>query len=537
VAGVVEILHVSKAFTIRHNRTQSLKSSFIGIFDSRYRERRETLWALKDVSLSVAPGETLGLMGRNGSGKSTLLRVIAGIYQPTEGEVRLANGARIGAMIELSVGFHPELTGKENIFLGASIYGLKHKEIETIYPAIVEFSELDSFMDVPVKNYSSGMQARLGFGLTVNLNPDVLLIDEIFAVGDEAFQKKCIEKMNRFRTDGKTIIFVSHDSNRIESFCDRVCLLDRGSLVFVGEPAQGIDEYHKVLTQEIETGSTDRRREPTINAKGLRHRTRSAVPVPAPHILYFLRIPKTASTSFVEIFHQQFAPEEICPANLWHELLRIPPAQLGRYRVFSGHFYAYLDRLIKQPIRCITFLRDPIERSLSHYAHVYNVPDHYFHRRAREQKNFEAFLLDPITNPLIINFQTRALALDLDPVAIASALSQESFDAFALEQILETFMPNSMGDTELLQKAKEKLDHCLFVGVTEYFDLSVTYLARTLNWSAVPNQIHLNSTPERLQQQALDSRTKALLLEQTHLDRELYAYALTRFEREMAQHA
>jgi ABC-2 type transport system ATP-binding protein len=247
VAGLIEVDSVSKVFIIRHNRTQSLKSSFIGLFNSRYRERKEKLWALKDVSLAVNPGETLGLIGRNGSGKSTLLRIIAGIYQPTQGKVRVPDGTRVGAMIELSVGFHPELTGKENIFLGASIYGLSREEIEELYPSVVEFAELESFMDVPIKNYSSGMQARLGFGLTVSLDPDVLLVDEIFAVGDEAFQKKCTEKMRGFRAKGKTIVFVSHSAETIKNFCDRVCLLDRGSVAFEGKPAEGVEEYHKLL--------------------------------------------------------------------------------------------------------------------------------------------------------------------------------------------------------------------------------------------------------------------------------------------------
>lgn len=247
MSGLIEVDSVSKVFTIRHNRTQSLKSSFIGLFNSRYRERKENLWALKDVSLAVNPGETLGLIGRNGSGKSTLLRVIAGIYQPTQGKVRVPDGTRVGAMIELSVGFHAELTGRENIFLGASIYGLSRAEIEELYPAVIEFSELESFMDVPIKNYSSGMQARLGFGLTVSLNPDVLLVDEIFAVGDEAFQKKCIEKMSGFKARQKTILFVSHSPETIKKFCDRVCLLDRGSVVFEGKPPEAVEEYHKLL--------------------------------------------------------------------------------------------------------------------------------------------------------------------------------------------------------------------------------------------------------------------------------------------------
>lgn len=247
MSGPIEISQVSKAFTIRHNRAYTLKSSFVGLFHQRYRERQETLWALRDVSLEIPPARTLGLIGRNGSGKSTLLRIIAGIYQPTSGRVVLPPGTRVGAMIELGVGFHFELTGRENVFLSASMHGLKRQEIEAIYPAVVEFSDLSKFMDVPIKNYSSGMQARLGFGLAVNLSPDVLLVDEIFAVGDEAFQEKCIKRMEEVRAAGKTIVFVSHDPKAIRDFCDGVCLLDRGSLVFSGKPAEALDRYHALV--------------------------------------------------------------------------------------------------------------------------------------------------------------------------------------------------------------------------------------------------------------------------------------------------
>jgi ABC-2 type transport system ATP-binding protein/lipopolysaccharide transport system ATP-binding protein len=246
LATAIEITNVSKAFIIRHNRNNSLKSQVIGIFHKRFREERETLWALREVTFDIRPGEALGLIGRNGSGKSTLLKIIAGIYSPTSGEVRLSN-SRVGTMIELGVGFHPELAGEENIYLGASIYGLSRKEIDKIYLEIVEFSELVSFMDTPVKNYSSGMQARLGFALAVNLNPDILLVDEILAVGDEAFQRKCIARMERFRSAGKTIVFVSHSPEDVKKICDRACVLDLGSVVFLGKTEEAVDRYHALL--------------------------------------------------------------------------------------------------------------------------------------------------------------------------------------------------------------------------------------------------------------------------------------------------
>ena len=247
MSGELQITNVSRVFTIRHNKSNSLKSNFIGIFNPRYREQTETLWAVRNVSFNVSPGEAFGLVGRNGSGKSTLLKIIAGIYLPSEGKVRLPGGARIGTMIELGVGFHPDLTGRENVYLGASIHGLCRKEIQGIYDAVVEFSELENFMDTPIKNYSSGMYARLGFALAVNLNPDVFLIDEVLAVGDEAFQQKCTKQIEAFRAQGKTIIFVSHSAETVKSICARACVLDHGSVVFLGQAQEAIDHYHRML--------------------------------------------------------------------------------------------------------------------------------------------------------------------------------------------------------------------------------------------------------------------------------------------------
>ena len=232
---------------MRYNKSNSLKSKFVGIFHKRYREEVETFWALRDIDFVIEPGETFGIVGRNGSGKSTLLRIIAGIYLPTAGTVILPNGSRIGAMIELGVGFHPELTGRENIFLGASIHGLKRKEIEKLYPAIVDFSELGHFMDTTIKNYSSGMHARLGFALAINLNPHIFIIDEVLAVGDEGFQKKCLDAMSQFKAQGKTIVFVSHDPAMVAGVCDRVCVLEHGEQKFVGKSDATIDAYHKLL--------------------------------------------------------------------------------------------------------------------------------------------------------------------------------------------------------------------------------------------------------------------------------------------------
>lgn len=247
--------------------------------------------------------------------------------------------------------------------------------------------------------------------------------------------------------------------------------------------------------------------------------------------LYFLHLAKTGGTTFTSILDRQFAPHEICPAQLWHELLKIPAGQLSNYRCFRGHFYAYLERLIKRPVQYITFLRDPMERSLSHYADIARWPGHYFYDRVREQGSFLAFLKDPVTSSLLMNYQTRGLALDLDPVAIAATLSPEELDALRLEQILDTMLPRNMSDDELLARAKARLERCLFVGLTEHFEESLAHVARLLRWQAVPENIRLNVSEERPATPDLSPEAKALLFEQTYLDHELYAYARLRFER------
>lgn len=242
----IKMESLSKTFILRRNHSPSLKSQFVGFFHKRYREERETLWALKDISLEIRRGEVFGFIGRNGSGKSTLLKIISGILEPSSGTIQVQLGARIGTMIELGVGFNPDLTGRENVYLNASLYGMSRSEVDDIFPAVVEFSELERFIDTPLRNYSSGMSARLGFSSAIFINPDILLIDEVLSVGDEAFQKKSAEKMSQIHRSGKTILFVSHSAAAMEEYCDRICLLDQGRVLAVGKPSEVLKEYHKM---------------------------------------------------------------------------------------------------------------------------------------------------------------------------------------------------------------------------------------------------------------------------------------------------
>jgi len=241
--AVIVAEQVSKRFDIHHNRAYALKTRLLGMVYKRYRPRIEDFWALRDVSLTIGRGEAVGLVGRNGSGKSTLLKLIAGIHRPTSGRVLVRRGAKIGTMIELGVGFHPELSGRENVYLNASVYGLSRADVDRIYDAVVDYSEIAQFIDEPIKNYSSGMVMRLAFAVAAHLDPEVLLLDEIFAVGDEMFQAKCRQTMTRFIDEGRTVVFVSHSAATVAQVCNRVCVLKDGRKVFDGPTIDGLAVY------------------------------------------------------------------------------------------------------------------------------------------------------------------------------------------------------------------------------------------------------------------------------------------------------
>jgi ABC-type polysaccharide/polyol phosphate transport system ATPase subunit len=247
VTTVIEARGVSKQFLLRHNASVELKVRFLGLLSPRHRQSVEEFWAVKNVSLQIARGEAVALIGRNGSGKSTFLKLIAAIHRPTTGRLLVARGARISSMIELGVGFHPELTGRENVFLNAAIHGLSGQETEAIYRDIVSYSGLEHFIDVPIKNFSSGMYMRLGFAIAANLDPDILLLDEIFAVGDADFQQRCIETIRGFLCQGKTIVFVSHSPDAVRTICRRACVLDQGELAFDGDVEGGLHFYNALL--------------------------------------------------------------------------------------------------------------------------------------------------------------------------------------------------------------------------------------------------------------------------------------------------
>jgi ABC-type polysaccharide/polyol phosphate transport system ATPase subunit len=242
MAGELSFQDVGMCFRMHREKVTTLKEAILGAF--RHVRDAEEFWALRGVSFAVAPGESVGLIGHNGSGKSTLLKVAAGVLKPSHGAVRVEG--RISPMIELAAGFDPELTGRDNVFLNGALMGHTRREMTEKFDRIVAFSELGEFIDVPVKNYSSGMYARLGFAIAVDVSPQVLMIDEVLAVGDERFQAKCMERIREVRASGCTILFVSHDMSAVAGLCSRVLVLHHGRLVFDGAPAEAIARYREL---------------------------------------------------------------------------------------------------------------------------------------------------------------------------------------------------------------------------------------------------------------------------------------------------
>ena len=251
-ANAVVVEGVSKRFQLVSDRPLSLKEAWTGMrLGSGRRFRRvssEPFWALRDVSLEVPQGSMYGLVGRNGSGKSTLLRVMAGIYRPTAGRVEVAG--RTSALLELGAGFHPALSGRENIYLNASVLGVPKSQIDDRVDQIVEFAGLEEFIDSPVKIYSSGMYVRLGFAVAVHVDPEILIVDEVVAVGDEEFQLRCFSHLEALRAQGVTIVLVSHDLGMLRANCDRMAWLNRGLVAAVGEPQDVINAYLDTIDTE-----------------------------------------------------------------------------------------------------------------------------------------------------------------------------------------------------------------------------------------------------------------------------------------------
>ena len=245
---VIELTNVSQRFRVIQERPDTLRELFAKFFrpDVHYHDFE----ALSNVSLSIYDGEMVGVIGHNGSGKSTLLKIISGVYRVSNGQVSVRGS--IAPLIELGAGFHPELTGRENIMLNGLLMGYSKREMLARESGIIEFADIGNFIDSPVKQYSSGMYMRLGFAIATEVNPEILIMDEILAVGDIGFQQKCFDRLQQFRQAGATILLVSHSPEQIVKFCDRVFVLDRGKLIFDGLPEEGVDVYRNRSLAPVE---------------------------------------------------------------------------------------------------------------------------------------------------------------------------------------------------------------------------------------------------------------------------------------------
>jgi ABC-2 type transport system ATP-binding protein len=241
VSAAIEVRDVSKRFRLYHERYSSLKERAMHFGRIPF----EDFWAARDISFEVAEGTTVGILGHNGSGKSTLLKCIAGILQPTSGEI--VTRGRLAALLELGSGFHPELTGRENIFMNGAILGLSKRDITKVFDDIVAFAELDKFIDMQVRHYSSGMYVRLGFAVAVNVDPEILLVDEVLAVGDEQFSRKCLDRVARLQREGRTILFVTHGADLVRRICDRAIVLDHGVMIANTTSAEAVRTFRETL--------------------------------------------------------------------------------------------------------------------------------------------------------------------------------------------------------------------------------------------------------------------------------------------------
>jgi ABC-type polysaccharide/polyol phosphate transport system ATPase subunit len=244
---VIRLVNVTQRFRVIHERPDTVRELFSRFF--RHNASFHDFEAVKNVSLEVPPGQTLGIVGRNGSGKSTLLKIIAGVYRPSNGTVEV-NGT-LAPLIELGAGFHHELTGRENILLNGLLMGYTKREMMERQQSIIDFADIGEFIDAPVKQYSSGMYMRLAFSVATEVDPQILLVDEILAVGDVGFQEKCFEKLRRFRASGKTIILVTHNMDNVRRHCERAVLIDHGSILVDGTPDEAISEFNNLMNVEV----------------------------------------------------------------------------------------------------------------------------------------------------------------------------------------------------------------------------------------------------------------------------------------------
>jgi ABC-2 type transport system ATP-binding protein len=328
----ISVESVGKRFRLYHERPSSLKERLLRMRHSRAVD----FWALRDISYEIPEGSTVGLVGANGSGKTTLLKIIGGILRPTTGQV--TTRGRIAALLELGAGFHPELTGRENVYLNASILGLSRRDTDRQFDEIVAFSELEEFIDNQVKFYSSGMFMRLGFAVAVHVDPGILLIDEVLAVGDEGFQRKCIDRVREFQKEGRTIVLVTHAVDRVRQICDRAVMLEKGRVRTSGDVGDVIREFRlAMLQQHAGLDRVDVTRDAEITGVELLDANGGPASLVTPgaslHVQVEIRINRPVTDPVVVINIHDTGDQFVYGTTTQHHGIRLVEAEGGKQRV------------------------------------------------------------------------------------------------------------------------------------------------------------------------------------------------------------
>lgn len=325
----VKVNNVSKSFKLPHEKNATVKSAFVNILKRKRNKTISTQHALKDISFEINKGEFFGIVGRNGSGKSTLLKILAGIYQPSRGKVSIVG--KLVPFIELGVGFNPELSGRENVYLNGALLGFSKTEVDKMYDNIVEFAELENFMDQKLKNYSSGMQVRLAFSMAVRADADVLLVDEVLAVGDADFQRKCFDYFKKLKREHTTVIFVSHSMSAVREYCDRAILIDNSEIIFKGTAQDTAAEYSKLFNTNS-SGSSSLSTKENRWGNGYAHIEKPSIKIKMDkslEISFIVKCKKSIIDPILGYYLVNEQGQQICGTNTQMSGTKVPPFNEG----------------------------------------------------------------------------------------------------------------------------------------------------------------------------------------------------------------
>ncbi len=403
---VIQVDQLSKLYQIGVKQSGSVRDMLAGIFSGQQKQAKADFWALKEISFEVNRGDVLGVVGRNGAGKSTLLKVLSRITEPTDGSMAIQG--RVGSLLEVGTGFHPELSGRENVFLNGSILGMKKAEIKAKFDEIVDFSGVEKFIDTPVKRYSSGMYVRLAFAVAAHLEPEILIIDEVLAVGDVAFQKKCLGKMKDVAGQGRTVLFVSHNMQAVRNLCTRAIYLKEGKLIAQGQTNDVLYEYDKHLLDREFGADTDVNSELNRRGSGACRYTK----------IVFYNILNVETNSFdvtedirIELEFKVIEPTSkifaalALRSGLNREIITTSRHQLPFTNLKPGELYSFSLLLPKQTLR----------------------PGEYPVYMGLGTEDFRPIdIVDDITAPLIISSTNDAIILGYDPSSFCGYFSLNS---------------------------------------------------------------------------------------------------------------